>query len=314
MPRRVTSVRRTVYFYRLVVPGRAEPPDLRAALGAVERLSFAERQRYIDLGDGQDIACWVAEIGTKPRVLLATNRRTAWPRVESEGERFALELSRPVHRPGISEATHAVLFEHVVDDRPWWVAGIEYNHYGPRPARLAHYLAAKAASVCRGLVGRPLVDPDVGALLTSLQRVRLVEFRVTSRGAEALSTANEGWRAACTGVLGTSGIGKVAVTLSPSEPRGWLERDIPEVLRGLVNAGTEGIDLLRVKGLSRASKMETIDLLKSVILSEIRPVRADPTSRELDSDSAFSAIEMAYDRVSDRIGSALEFAADENDD
>ena len=60
--------------------------------------------------------------------------------------------------------------------------------------------------------------------------------------------------------------------------------------------------------------METIDLLKSVILSEIRPVRADPTSRELDSDSAFSAIEMAYDRVSDRIGSALEFAADENDD
>ena len=192
MVTRIPTVERKIYFYRVDLgldhDGSPLPFDPFPALDTIGQLPFAigPTGRYEEEGDGNVICILPSDENYRPELRFCRVRRVGLPQLEREGNITDLDI-RPDE--GLLEPTHVAFF-------PNNVAGIEYNHFGPRASRLGGYINRKTLRTFPSIQLQPLLRRDIGRLLDGFTEIRLLEFRIRPSYIDTVRQADESLAAA----------------------------------------------------------------------------------------------------------------------
>lgn len=295
------TVERSIHFYRADTgygdDGRPLPLDVDAVLGAVHALPFTPSDqggRYLAQNDGEDLCAWVdAEVAPK-RLRLARLRRNALPQAEMAGQLSDVALARGA---ALYEAVHLLFL-------PENIVAAEFNFYGPRPTRLPSYLQALVGDLPTPFVMEQILRQDAADQLDRQQGLRLVDLRVRPSYAAAVRQADSSLGAALDAAAAVGQADVVGVVLQ-AEPRSRSARLGQGLLDG-VRALSRRADLrdnaarFAVNGVGPDGLVERINVLSDALVSVQQVARIGRTSRAVDRDSAYAAIEAAYREALER--------------
>jgi len=294
------TLERKIHFYRTEpitdLDGSPEEFDARAALRQIGELSFEEGDRYLNVEDGQAIACWPEQGSGPPRLRLGTVRRSALPQIERVGR---LRQLRVPAGSGLLEAVHVVFF-------PRGIVGVDFNFYGPRLSRLAEYFARK------GMGGHvefaPLLRQDVAEQLEDLRDIRMLRLRARVGLAPAMSRASRSLSDAFEAAQRVGQVDDVELVIRsrPRSRRSLGDRVFNGVKRlARTPQVREEASKFIVRGLSEESgRVQEIDVLRDHFIAVRRIVRLNVRSRALDPTSAFEEIIAAHQELRSELEAA----------
>jgi hypothetical protein len=293
------QVERKIYFYRADAGSDAAGSRLQfnptPVLRHLERLPFANDGRYWDTGDRHDTCCWIDSVIPRGRVRFGNVRRSGLPQVERRGEIESLEI--PV-AAGLLEKVHVVFF-------PNQIVGSEFNFYGPRLPRLGRYFAAKASDVCPPVTFEPLLRQDVIEELDRLGDIRLLHLKIHASYASVIAQADQDLGSAFEAAARAGGAEELEIILRPrSHSRQPLANRLLRTVKRLARYQDLRQETSRfiVKGFDEeAAQIDTVDILKDHLIARKRIILEDERTRALNSESAYAAIEQAYNELRDEL-------------
>ena len=299
-------VTRAIHFYRASIgrdaAHRLIPFNVRPHLSEIDELSWETGDRYLDSGDGVDIACWLRRTRGRPRMIFANVRRSGLPQIEEFGELTAMPLTG---RQGISDAIHVVFFAD-------GIVGCDFNFYGPRPSRAGWYLRERT-SAPDSLSFERLAHPDVIDQLRRLEGLRLFTLRVSRADIDALASVDQSLHDAFAAAARVGDAPEIEVTAR-------VEGHAREVLDEQFQALSER--LLRAPGIAHlartlkvvgvdpdTSRATEINLLSDALVSRRQVLRENAEDRAIDPRSAFAAIEESFEQLQDLLRRAASVQA-----
>lgn len=306
MVTRIPIVERKIYFYRVNL-GRSQdgaplPFDPIPVLKGLSALPFeaGPAGRYEDEGDGNVICVLPSEERPEQALRFCRVRRVGLPQIEREGNIWDLDIHPD---EGLLEPTHAVFFDNNV-------AGIEYNHYGPRASRLGTYINGKKLDDVPSIHLAPLLRRDIVRLLHELTEIRLLEFRIRASYIDAVRQADESLAAAFEAnlrVLNDADSIQVVLRSSKHRRRSAFKRLSLPIGRLLQRSDLhENVQQFKVRGYSETgNRVETLDLLNNYVVKPMAIPRIHRRSRALDATAVFGAIDRAYEQLKSDIDTAL---------
>lgn len=294
-----STVERRIYFYRVYAGtddgGRPTAFDPAPALARVDGLPFTARGRYWQDDDGNAMCCWVDRAEASHRLRFGHIRRSGLPQVERHGTLSPLNISAAA---GLVEQVHVVFF-------PDQIIGSEFNFYGPRIPRLAHYLAAKAGDCCAALAFEPLLRQDVAEQLDHLRDLRLLRLRIRASYAARVAQADRDLGSAFAAAQRAGEAEELEIVLkSLPHSRNFLAGHLLDAIKrlaGLADLRTE-VSRFDVKGLhAQTGRVEELDILSDQLIAKEQIICQDRRTRALDANSAYAAIERAYLELRDQL-------------
>lgn len=294
------TIERKIYFYRvdagLDEAGRPLPFNSTRVLQHIDSLPWTRQGRYWVDNEGKVTCCWVDALGLPHRVRIGNIRRTELPQVEETGVLSPLDIPP---RSGIAEQIHVVFFNNNI-------VGADFNYYGPRISRLSYYLHEKARGICPPLVNfKPLLRQNVLEELDRLGRIRLFNLRISASYAATVALADRDLGSAFEAAARVGEAEELEIILKPAQhSRSWLSERLHPIIRRL--AGRQDLQLeasrFKVRGQNRTTgQIEEIDLLNDKLIAKRRILQIDERTRALDRDSAYAAIEDAFDELRDNL-------------
>jgi hypothetical protein len=215
------------------------------------------------------------------------------PQLEEAGVVSDLNIAA---NAGLLEPVHVVFF---ADN----IVGADFNFYGPRLSRLGFYLQVKSDNAIPLATFYPLLRNDVAAQLDHLTELRLFDLKVKPAYIETIRQADaslgDAFAANARVLDGNSE--EIQLVLKPSKNtrHSALERLLGPI-KTLVRGGDfrEHADRFQVKGEhDQSGKVETIDLLRDQLIARKQMLRLREKGRAVDPDSAFDAINAAYEEL-----------------
>jgi hypothetical protein len=306
------TIQRSIYFYRADTgadaAGRPRPLDLSGELKAVHQLPFtaaASGGRYVGvLGD--DLCVYVdSDPGDElQRVRLARIRRSDLPQAELQGQLTPLTLPAGA---GLYEATHMIFF-------PQHIVGVEFNFYGPRPARFEPYLRRLLGEVTTPFFLEPLLRRDAEAKLRAQEGLRLFQLKIRPSFIDAVRQADASLGAALDAQLAAGQPDMLGLYLQ-AEPRNRsavLAPALLEAARTLArrrNLRDEAEQFL-VKGVGPNGRVNPINLLSDGLISRRDVPVVDGTTRQVSSAVMYAQIEAAYAELAEELFVAAALGGD----
>jgi hypothetical protein len=286
------TVRRRIHFYRARVPGEKPgvwaPFDERPALRHVQGLRDAE-VRYQEPGEAKDLYCWVDALKPRARIRLATIRHDDLPRVERRGQLSDLQIPADA---GLAELTHMIFFAD-------GVVGAEFNFHGPRATRLGHYLSAKTPPESSGLQLFHILRGNTEELLNRLQQITALRIKIHASALELVKQADRNLWESLDAARRASHAERIELVLQPERRSGAaLLTRLRNTIRKLAQnpALPESITALEVHGRETPDgPVKELNILNALIVEERTVVTMGGRSRAVQSESAFEAIEAAYE-------------------
>jgi hypothetical protein len=267
------------------------PLDVDAVLTAVAALPFAPRDRggrYLPQADGEDLCAWVDADVFPHRLRLARLRRNALPQAEMAGELSDVRLARGA---ALYEAVHLLFL-------PDNVIAAEFNFYGPRPTRLPGYLEALLGDLPTPFVMEQILRQDAAEQLDRQSGLRLVDLRVRPSYAATVARADRSLGAALDAAAGVGGADVVGVVLqaAPRTRAARLGQDVLAGVRRLARRSDlrENATRFQVNGVTQDGLVEKINVLSDALVSVQQVARVRRTSRAVDRESAYEAVEAGY--------------------
>lgn len=306
MPSRRThqrpQVERKIYFYRTDVgldeAGRPIPFNPVPVLRHLQGLPFTDDGLYWDAGDGHDTCCWVDVASSRGRLRFGNVRRSGLPQVERAGEIGALGIPASA---GLLEQVHVLFFPHNI-------VGSEFNFYGPRLSRLSRYFATKANGTCPPVTFQALLRQDVMEQIDRLADIRLLHLKIHASYAAVVAQADQDLGSAFEAAARAGQAEELEIVL---RPRAHSRRSLSDRLLQTVRRLTQGRELRQesthfsIRGLdSETGRVETVDILKDQLISKKRIILENARTRALDSESAYLAIDAAYNELRDQLHAA----------
>lgn len=303
MPR---ETERKVYFYHAQVgfreDGSAISYDPNPALDHIETLSFDDGERYH--GSGEEVtSCWIDSTNGQGRIRLGKVRRADLPSVEEHGNLSTLDLSDD---EGIVEQAHMVFF-------PDGIVGMLFNFYGPRMARLRAYLKRKHPETPDTLSIDPLLRQDVVQQLNRFGHIRVLRLKILEPFLARLEDANQSLHRAFETIADLSDAEQYELVLRPKPyERSWIDRggllDSVRDLAGLVEGdpdAREEVTGFKVKGFDTENEsLDEIDVLRDHLVKAKTVVRLGDRSRSIEANSAYEAINEAYEELREDLEAA----------
>ena len=302
MPR--ATVERKIYFFRADIgkddSGMPSLFDPTPALQKIIQLPFTGEDggRYEDDADG-NVLCLFRALTRANQVQFCRIRRTGLPQIEDSGNLSELQIGP---NTGLSEAIQVMFFSENI-------TGIVYNHFGPRLSRLGPYLHTKSNCIIPVVRFRPLLNVNVSKQLDELDDLRLFELNVRPSFANVIRQHDDSIGDILDANIryqGSDDIVHVMTKHSGARRQTMLDRAVNLAKRLLLLDDLSGnVDRFRLRGKRRdTGKVETIDLLRDQLLSTQSIVRLSERGRALDPESAFQAINTAYEDLKDDLGQA----------
>ena len=292
--RGVTTVDRKIHFYRIDCgsddSGKPKPFDAKPALKHIDGLSFDNGRYMAGLG-GNDTAVWLDAVSPYIRVKIGDVRRSGLPAIERRGALSPLKLPDGA---GIAEQTHFVFF-------PDNILGAEFNFYGPRPNRLANYLMSKATDHCPEIAFAALLRQDVAERLKKLGKLTLLDLKILAAFSTVVTQADRDLGSALAAAAKAGKAETVEIVLKPI-PRSqkFLDLSLRDAARRLFeNPETRtSAKKFLLKGRNEDSdKIDVVDVLSDELIATKQVMLQDEGYRSVSSDSAYGAIEDAYQEL-----------------
>lgn len=289
------TVQRTIQFFRADVgsddAGMPLAFDPRPALDAIHALPCDDgsESRYLLDSDGDAFCVFPGAENDSSTLRFCRIRRGGLPLQERRGVIRDLGIAEDA---GLIEPVHVVFF-------PNNIVGVEYNHFGPRLARLGPYLREKLHADLPPVRFDPLLRGDVAELVDRLADLRRLEFTITPSYVETVRQASESVADSIDIAARLAG-GQNQITIQ----FGFYGADRRRVLRqtraGLRRLAVlpdlrDGASRLKLHGKrDDTGRVQTIDLLGDHLISRKSILRLDERSRAIDPGSAVAAIRDAY--------------------
>lgn len=286
-----TSVERKINFYRIDagtsdgVPVRFDPvPTLEFIRALPPRLDG----KYLEWTDGNYLFVDPVSTSFPQKIRLVLSRRRDWPELERDGQMDPLRLPK---NGGLGEKIHMMFFGDYV--------AADFNYYGPRATAVGAYFHLKAKELGPQIRLEHLAKADTIRELKSLLGAVRVELTFRKSALSLVKHANESLFAALRG-LGETNAGRIAVVLKTEKVKGKRDYLDSYILEGVESLAREEatyseFSRLRVKGIeSRTFEQYAVDVLDELIVAQRKIVKVDDRSRAVDSESAFAAIEDAF--------------------
>ncbi len=303
MPSRVATVDRKIYFYRahagILEDGSPKPFDCRPILEHIAGLPYKPDGNYWDTGDGNYTVCFVDRKEPAQRIRLGTSRRRALPHVEESGRTSPLGIAAAA---GLLEQVHIVFF-------PDNIVGAEFNFYGPRMSRLRGYFRVKANGTCPDVDFEQLLRQDVAEKMLRMRGMKLFQFGIRRSYLDVLRDADSDLASAFDAQFGASEADQAEVILRvrPYDRRGALADRMFQKAQRILRM--EGLREHATKFVIKATNEETgrvepLDLLNDQLIASRTVIKDGARSRAVDSESAFTAVESAYNELREDIAAA----------
>lgn len=284
------TITRKIHFFEVIPQRPGEVVDVPSLVAQVDSLTWETTSpRYWDQPSGDTIGLWTH--GVDPRMFsLANVRRSALPRAEQNGRLSDLALEAGA---GLHEPIHMRVFDS-------GIIGVEYNFYGPRPSRLPFYFS-HALSGAPSFSLEPLLRRDVQRRLAQLDEIRLFELQVRFSYVDTIGRYNKKLGEALKSAGEAAGAQVVGVVARPERRgrsplrAGWKE--VTRRIAGLPDLRENALEF-NVKGSNGVTgKVDTLNLLEDFLLSSQEVFKLGASSRAVDPDSAFAAIDAAYSEL-----------------
>jgi len=284
------SIDRKIHFFEIIPDPEDAVIDLPTLVSRVDALPWAtDSRRYWTQPSGDAIGLWTHG-SDMSRFSLATIRRSSLPRAEQNGRLTDLALAAGA---GLHEPIHIRVFDS-------GLVGVEFNFYGPRPSRLPFYLSHALPGTSKFSM-EPLLRRDIQQRLAQFNELRLFNLQVRRSYVDRIAEQNQSLGAALNGIGQASGAEVVGVVLRP-EKRGraplssaWTR--VTRRLASLSNLRENALEF-EVKGVNESTnKVETLDLLEDQLISNEAVLTLGATSRAVEPESAFAAIERAHSEL-----------------
>ena len=286
------TVDKKIHFYKARVEHRSSTPeaavaifDAKNACDAVAQLKFVSGERYLTFGDGDALAVWPKQSGSRPHLIIGSLRSSGLPELEEGGQFRRLEVAE---KEKVAEKTHVVFFENNI-------VGAEFNFYGPRLTKLSYYLQAKGIA---SVAFDPLLNRDVQEELEHLQDIRILQLRMRreelgllKEARESLPDALRGWSESV-----DAPVIEVSLRQTPRSRKGMGPKlmEFVRTLAGLPQT-TEGVGIFKVHGKDdRTNQVRWFDLLEDKFVAVRKVVKEGTKHRVINSESMFAEIEAAY--------------------
>ncbi len=168
-------------------------------------------------------------------------------------------------------------------------------------------MAIKAEGVGPLVSFSTLLNPDVAEKLNNLEEVRLVDYRIRSADAEVLREKHESIFRAIGAIRDLGDAGEVGLILKPEKhKRESIGQDPLDMVKGMANDDEIRNSSTRfvVKGVDGDGLISEVDILNDQLLARKKVLRMSGQYRTIIPESAFAAIEEAYDEMGQDIGRA----------
>lgn len=285
----MVEVDRNIHFFRAIVSGEDDgtQPAFDYAAVLAKLASVPTPSRYVEERGGY-------LFGHPPeandRVIFWRSRRMGLPQVDENG------VFSPLNIPttsGLAEITHVRFF-------PNNLIGAEFNFHGPRVSALAAYLRRLCKPPCPRVVFAPLLSETALEQLDELETISCATVRVARPYVASLEAASPSLRASLQQAMEVGNAQDFELILRPEKySRGSLNvGEIGRVWRRLrsLNDHQGVVGALKIEGTADGQR-RIIDLLSDRLIVTRQVVQADERTRAISADSAFAAIEDAYDSV-----------------
>jgi len=290
---RAPHVKRKIYFYRANVgsteSGRPLPFQAKRALRHISGLSYVTGEAYCDWKQGNVTCCAIDQEETPAHIRLFNIRREGLPEVERAGQFAALPIPADA---GLAEQTHIVLFEKNI-------VGCEFNFYGPRLSRFAHFLLDKSPHFVPTIQFDGLLNPDIGDQVARLEDVRLFHFKADAAYGQVLAKRDASLFGTFDAAESAGDPEDIEIILRRPKKVNWVLNHVKRALQ-LVESDEfkHGVSIFSVRGYDpETERVETVDLLNGQIVATKRMLVVDRRTRAVVSTSAYDAIHSAYDEL-----------------
>lgn len=275
------------------VKGQPGAFDPHAALVHIDGLAFNMEGRYMQDGE-RLLCCWVEKAASPARARLAVVRREGLPSVEEGGVETDLSLNATA---GLIEQIHIRCFDHKI-------VGCDFNFYGPRLPSFGRYLAAKGGPKAQEVELEPLVHQDVAKLLAGYAGIRAMTLRVRRSELDAIEQGNKNLGAALRAQAKLGAAEEVEMTLRVKPYSRGTTLGAPLFNRAKKLAARKDIasiaDRFTVDAVpAGGGSSQTLNILDDHLISEQQIAKRPGRARGLDHESAYHAIERAYQELKD---------------
>lgn len=246
--------------------------------------------------------CWVDSIAGCCRARLGTIRYRDLPEAMlPSGALQPLDLSSDT---GLVEKCHVIFFAGNI-------LGADFNFYGPRVTRLAEYMQVIARGICPlALSFHLLLRGNAASELARFGTIRLLRLRTRASSAGFMANLDKDVNEALGAAFRVGGTEDAEIVLRSKRSRNAsLAQSLISGLKSLVARPDlpEHFETLKVRGRNaETGALENLDLLSDKLVTTRKIMRIDDRYRVLDSDSAYAAIESAYNELQEEISIATE--------
>ncbi|MES3083797.1 hypothetical protein [Sphingomonas faeni] len=280
-------VSRKVHFFRIEHFSAVEG-HLPGAFQRIANLPFNETGRYQkDISGNSRFLGYPDRLEYPLRLRFGRTRKDQLPDVERGGHLETLELSEDA---GLIDVCHLVVFEdgHVA---------AEFNHDGPRIAKLGMYLFEKGGNLPTPPRFLPLFERDIVEVVAQLENVRVLEIEVPPETSQLLREADDNIASAVEASAKAGASKWVSLTLA-ADPTSHKLLPIATALASIIKIRPrerESFRTLKATGyLAGSSTARYIDILEEkLVSSEIFPKNHE-RSRSIRTEDAYRLIEQAY--------------------
>ena len=288
---------RKIYFYRINYgneqSGKPKDFDASKILNALNTvLSSPGSPRYMVTPDGKDICVWVDDV-QKKRVKIGLIRRRDLPQQEENGMLSDLSLAPAVR---LAELSHIIFFDNNI-------VGVEFNYFGPKIARLSEYLLFKKV-IPAPIAFYQLLKKDILREIDRFKNIKLLDLRIYPSYASTLKKADSSLAASFKAASEIGSFEETQIVLKrPTKDLLFNEhaiQAIKNVIKKILSTDgfRENSDRFLMRGVREESgKVETLDLLGDKLISVEEVVTEGEKSRAIVSESAYQAIQKAYDKL-----------------
>jgi len=262
----------------------------------------SDDERLLEESEERATRSWIDAAAEPYRFRMAIIRRSGFPLLDTRG---CLTPIQAAVDAGLAEVTH---FLYTKDG----LLAVEYNHFGPRPSRVAHYIHSMFPEDCPAFSFDPVVRSDALAQLQRMSGLKVAEFRVPSEVLAAVPKPNA-LLTQLHEMADATGSTTLQLTLRVARTGTLAEDTVKEASRSLAKeAAREGAPAaIRVKGFDpEMNRLDVVDLLNGRLYSVQEIARASETSGALDDGSAYSALSTAYEERRDDLVRLAYGAAD----
>lgn len=293
MPRDEPTVSRKVYFFRISHFDQVKD-GLPGACKRIGDLEFSDNGRYrTDGASPYRYSLYPDTLEFPLKLRFGKIRRDGLPQIEKVGELETLALDED---QGLVDLSHIIIFG------DGFVAA-EWNADGPKLSQMTPYFLEKG-KLNDPPTFLPLLERDIVETLAKLSSVRVLEVEVPPDTAELAKEADKSLFDAIKAMEALGATKRVGLKLTADRSSGKLlklARKLAEMIKEHPHQ-REQFDSILASGRDEEAKMTRyVDILESKMVTAEEFVRSSSRSRGIDTENAYSVLEMTYSKNLERL-------------